>query len=171
MVLMNQKLSGSGSSRMNLGISYTGLVYLLMLFVPNIIWTKHKPERYEEFASRENRVLLMFERTGEVLTTCAAVMFSAFNVRPEAERSGFLIASFVLMLLYEMFWIRYFRSLGRLQDFYAGFMGIPVAGATLPVFAFLLLGIYGANPVMIVSSAILGIGHIGIHLSHAREIR
>ncbi len=156
---------------MNLGISYTGIVYLLMLFVPNIIWTKHKPESYEEFALRENKVLLIFERTGETVTACAAVMFSYFNVRPDADRLGFLIASFVLMLLYEMFWIRYFRSPKRLQDFYSGFLGVPVAGAALPVFAFLLLGIYGANPVMIVSSVVLGIGHIGIHLGHAREIR
>lgn len=26
------------------GFSYVGLIYLLMLFVPNIIWTKCKPE-------------------------------------------------------------------------------------------------------------------------------
>ncbi len=156
---------------MHLGISYTGIIYLLMLFVPNIIWTKRKPERYEEVVLRENRVLLMFERTGEVVTACAAVMFSDFNVRSDAGRLGFLIVSFFLMLLYEMFWIRYFRSPGRLEDFYSGFLGVPVAGATLPVFAFLLLGIYGANPVMIVASVVLGIGHIGIHLGHAREIR
>ena len=28
------------------GFSYEGLLYLLMLFIPNIIWTKYKPEGY-----------------------------------------------------------------------------------------------------------------------------
>lgn len=44
-----------------------------------------------------------------------------------------------------------------------------VAGATLPVFAFLLLGIYGKNVFLIMSTIILGIGHIGIHLSYRKE--
>lgn len=49
-------------------------------------------------------------------------------------------------------------------------MRIPVAGATLPVIAFFLLGIYGTNPFIIISTIILGIGHIGIHLGHKKEV-
>ena len=58
-----------------------------------------------------------------------------------------------------------------MADFYSGLAGIPVAGATLPVAAFFLLGVYGRNIPMIVSTVILGIGHIGIHLAYANEIR
>ena len=47
----------------------------------------------------------------------------------------------------------------------------PVAGATLPVLAFLLLGVYGKNIFLIFSSIILGIGHIGIHLNHRKEVQ
>ena len=56
-----------------------------------------------------------------------------------------------------------------MKDFYSSFCGIPVAGATLPVIAFFLLGIYGSNVFLLVSVLILGIGHIGIHLQHKRE--
>ena len=56
-----------------------------------------------------------------------------------------------------------------MKDMYCSLFGIPVAGATLPVMAFLLLGIYGKNIFLIVSTIILGIGHIGIHLNHKRE--
>ena len=49
-------------------------------------------------------------------------------------------------------------------------LGIPVAGATLPVLAFLLLAIYGKNIILGVAVVILGIGHIGIHLMHRKEI-
>ena len=81
------------------------------------------------------------------------------------------MVSFLLMILYEVFWIRYYRSEKTMADFYSGLAGIPVAGATLPVAAFFLLGVYGRNIPMIVSTVILGIGHIGIHLVHAKEIR
>ncbi len=33
----------------HLGFSYTGLLYLLMLYIPNIIWTKYKPKGYEAY--------------------------------------------------------------------------------------------------------------------------
>jgi hypothetical protein len=57
-----------------------------------------------------------------------------------------------------------------MKDFYSSILGIPVAGATLPVLAFLLLAVYGKNIILGVSVLILGIGHIGIHLMHLREI-
>ena len=57
-----------------------------------------------------------------------------------------------------------------MTDFYSTFLGIPVAGASLPVVAFFFLGIYGANFLMLIAAIILGIGHIGIHLSHKKEV-
>lgn len=80
------------------------------------------------------------------------------------------MAAFALMILYEIWWMRYFKSERRLTDFYSSFLGVPVAGATLPVMAFFLLGIYGKVIWMLMASVILGIGHIGIHLQHRKEI-
>lgn len=57
-----------------------------------------------------------------------------------------------------------------MKDMYSSLLGIPVAGATLPVCAFCLLSIYGKNPFLFVAAIILGIGHIGIHLNHKKEI-
>ena len=57
-----------------------------------------------------------------------------------------------------------------MKDMYSSLLGIPVAGATLPILAFLVLGIYGKNIVFILSTIILGIGHIGIHLNHKKEL-
>jgi len=47
---------------------------------------------------------------------------------------------------------------------------IPVAGATLPVCAFFMLGIYGGNALLLIAVTILGVGHIGIHLQHRNEV-
>ena len=57
------------------------------------------------------------------------------------------------------------------QDFYSGLLGISLAGATLPVLAFLLLGVYGRLLWLVVPAALLGVGHIGVHLSHWRELK
>ena len=155
---------------MHFGFSYIGLLYLVMLAVPNILWTKHKPAGYDSYAANENRVLTTFERVGQALVSTAALIFSDFNLRPWTPWSLWLVASFVLMLLYELSWARYFRSEQTMRDFYGSLLCIPVPIATLPVAAFLLLGIYGCNIVMIVSSVILGIGHVGIHLAYRTEV-
>lgn len=156
---------------MHFGFSYVGLVYLAMLFVPNIIWTKHKPENYEACAARESKILLFLERVGEFLVCGLVLIFSDYSINGISPWSLWLLGSFLLMVLYEIFWVRYFRSARTMADFYGSILGIPVAGATLPVCAFFLLGIYGRNPLLLLSTVILGIGHIGIHINHRREIR
>lgn len=151
------------------GFSYVGLLYLLMLFIPNIIWTKYQPEGYEEYSTKENKVLLMFERIGEALVCGLVLIFSDFNIR-KTDWCIWLILSFILMLCYEAYWVRYFKSERKMEDFYSSFLGVPVAGATLPICAFFLLSIYGSNVFLLISVIILGIGHIGIHLQHKHEI-
>lgn len=153
----------------NLGFSYIGLIYLLMLFLPNIVWTKYKPDHYEEYAKKENKILLIFERVGQILVCVNALIFSNFNIR-NTPWVIWLIISFLLMILYELYWVKYFKSKHTMQDFYSNFLIFPLAGATLPVSAFLLLAIYGSNIFLFISVIILGIGHIGIHIMHRNEI-
>lgn len=153
----------------NFGFSYVGLVFLLMLFIPNTIWTKHKPQGYT--SEGENKVLQLFEKIGQAGVTCTALVFSNFNLQKWSWWSLWLVAAFAAMLLYEGWWLRYFKSSKTLQDFYSGFLGVPLAGATLPVFAFLLLSIYGRVIWLTIFVVLLGIGHIGIHMQHARQIK
>jgi len=150
------------------GFSYVGLIFLLMLFVPNLIWTKHQPEDYNP--GNENKILRVFERAGQVLTACTALIFSDFNPHNWSAWTWWLVAAGVLMLLYEGWWIRYFTGPKTMAAFYSGFLGVPVAGATLPVTAFFLLGIYGKVIWLMLSTVILGVGHIGIHLQHKKEL-
>ena len=119
----------------------------------------------------------MFERAGEVLVSCSLVVFPALNPYVKKLPEGYFfdwklliwMAVFVLMILYECYWIRYFKSKKTLADQYSSFAGFPLAGATLPVIAVLLLGLYSLNLVVIASAVILGIGHIGIHYCHYKE--
>ncbi len=146
---------------MNFEFSFVGLLFLVMLFVPNIIWSKYQPIDYS--SRTENKILVVLERIGQVLV----VVFSLFCGN---DFSWLLWIAIILIVLYEIYWVRYFKSRRTLKDMYGNFGFIPLPGATLPVVAFFFLGIASKNLFLSVSSVILGIGHIGIHLNHKKEI-
>lgn len=153
----------------HLGFSYIGLIYLLMLFIPNIIWSKKQSIDYNN--TQENKILLLFERVGQVCCTCSVLIFTDFNITPFSVWSLWLIASFLLMILYEICWIRYFTNEHTKENLYSSFLGIPIPLASLPVTAFLILGIYGKVVWLIASAIILGIGHIGVHIQRLKAIK
>ena len=64
----------------HLGFSYTGAVYLVMLFVPNILWARNRPAGYS--AESESRVMQALERLGEIGVICCALIFKDLNPRP-----------------------------------------------------------------------------------------
>ncbi len=59
----------------SIGFSYVGLIYLLMLFIPNIIWVKTIPKHNN---IKENKVLLIFERIGQICCSCVVLIFKDF---------------------------------------------------------------------------------------------
>lgn len=155
---------------MHFGFSYVGFIFLAMLFIPNLLWTKNQPQDYDKYVINENKLLLGLERIGEVSVSCLLLIFSDFNPQGITLWEVWFLAACVWMLLYEFYWVRYFRSKKTMKDFYGSLLGVPVPGATMPVIAFLCLGIYGTNPFFILAVIILGIGHIGIHWCHFQEI-
>lgn len=159
-----------GSFMGTFGFSYIGLLFLLMLFIPNSLWTKRKPEGYAALEGSEPRPLLALERVGQVLVTATALCFSDFNFHEFSLWTLWLAAAFALLVLYDICWWRYLSGEHTLAAFYGDRFGIPVPLATLPVTAFFLLGIYGKVVWLVVSSVILGVGHIGIHLMHRRTV-
>ena len=60
---------------MRFGFSYIGFIFLVLLMVPNLLWTKNKPRDYEKYAAKENKILLLLERIGEVAVTCCSLVF------------------------------------------------------------------------------------------------
>lgn len=161
-----------------LGFSYGGLLFLLALLIPNILWAKHKPKDYYEYATKESKVLGIFERIGEVLVTTILICFKDFdpfivltNEGPIIPPRTLLLAVVIYMFaVYEGYWIQYFRSPKEMKDMYTSYFGVPLAGAVAPVIAAFIMGIYGNNYLLVVSSIILGIGHIGIHYGHYKEV-
>lgn len=155
---------------MQFGFSIMGLVMLAMLFIPNIAWGRNQPRGYSELARRESSIMRMLERIGQVAVTSSALIFTC----PQGYALPWLwwlIAAFALMLLYEISWARYFRGDGELGVMYAPLGFIPLPLATLPVAAFILYGIWQQSPATVIAAIILGIGHIGIHHRHLRDLK
>ena len=150
------------------GFSYVGVIFLALLLIPNLAWAKNQPQGYDP--GGESRLLLGLERTGEVLVTCLLLITADLNLCLWSAWSLWLILSGGFMALYEGFWLRYFRGGHTLEDFYGNFCGVPVAGATLPVLATGALGLYGRSGWLLLAGLILGIGHIGIHLEHRKDL-
>lgn len=146
---------------MNFEFSFLGAILLLMLFIPNIIWNSYQPAEYS--SKGENKILVILEKIGQVLT-------SIFSLFCGNEFSWLVLISVILMILYEIYWIRYFKSNMTLKDMYGNLGIILIPGAILPVLAFLFLGIASKNIFLIASSIILGIGHVGIHYNHRKEL-
>ena len=82
---------------MAFGFSYVGLIYLIMLMLPNLLWTKNQPKNYEKYAGNEKKILVFLERTGEVLVSCLVLIFSDFNIKPWSSWSWWLLLSFLLI--------------------------------------------------------------------------
>ena len=155
---------------MSFGFSFIGLIFLVMLFVPNIIWTRNKPLDYDKYVLQENKVLLTLERIGEATVSFLMLINDDMKLLKDDPSYIWLILTFVVMILYEIFWISYFHSEKKMQDFYSSILGIPVAGASLPVIGVLLMAVFRKSIVLFIAGIILGIGHIGIHLEHRSQI-
>ncbi len=151
----------------HVGFSYVGLSYLVMLFIPNLIWMKNQPVDYDN--TQEARPLLWTERIGQIGCFGSVLFFNDYNVIAISIWSFWLLGSLVMMFLYEICWIRYFISERTQKTFYRSLGWIPVPLASLPVAAFLLLGVYGKVIWLIASAIVLGIGHIGLHVRHEKN--
>lgn len=150
----------------HLKFSYIGLIFLILLFIPNIIYLIKKPYKYVFESENENKILKILERLGQFLTTVCLLIFDNSNT----NHTYYLISAFLLMLMYEYCWIRYFYSERKLSDFYRRFLIFYIGLFILPIMSFLMLAIYGKNIYLLISAVILGIGHIGIHIQHIKNI-
>jgi hypothetical protein len=153
-----------------LGFSFVGLVYLILMFAPNILWMRAVKEPPKETV-KEPPVLVWMERIGQVAIVVCALFFRDYDRIMLSPRLMLLAGAFVLLILYDLWWVRCFRNGLREEDLYSSFLGIPIAGAILPVAGLLLLGLFGGVIWMILASVVLGAGHIPISYLHWKNLK
>lgn len=152
------------------GFSYIGLIFLCCLSIPNILWAAFFRST-DGALQREYRGLLVLERVGQVGTTVCLLIFVDYTPRGFNLHLFWLLLAALLMIIYLLCWVRYFRGPHIAYDFYRPFWCIPLPLATLPVAAALCLAIYGRVGALAICVIMLGIGHIGIHAQHWLAIK
>jgi hypothetical protein len=80
------------------GFSYIGLLWLLLLWIPNSMWAKRKTEGYD--SSGESKVVLITERVGQVLCTAAILLFPGYNPETFELWTAWFVASAALMVIF-----------------------------------------------------------------------
>jgi len=129
-----------------------------------MLWTKHQPEGYDP--AMEQKGLVIIERMGEIaVSALSVVLLTKDNTFASLI---YFILSFLCMLLYELFWFRYFQH-PCMQTFYGSMFHIPMPGALLPVLAFFLFGLYTRAYALMLADCILAFGHLGIHNAHRKD--
>lgn len=83
----------------SIGFSYIGTLFILMLTIPNLMWTKKQPQYYE--SKNENKLLLVFERVGQVCVTTLAILTKKFNPDKIDIWILWLVIAFIIMIIYE----------------------------------------------------------------------
>lgn len=152
-----------------MGFSYIGFIFLCCIIIPNIAFGFNVPT--DNLPVRENKVLLMLERVGQVLCTIFLLILTDFKIYKAGYWFIWLIVSFVLMGLYLICWGRYFAGRHTSKDLYRPFLGIPLPLAVLPVASVFSLSVYGKVAVLGIAAVVFGIGHIGITMQHWAAVK
>lgn len=152
-----------------IGFSYIGFIYVMLLMIPNVIWAIKDSNLFNNI--KENKLLSFLEKTGQILIIIMLLTFLDFNLQELSFWYIWLIMSSIFMIMYECWWIRYFKSKNKKQDFYSNFIGIPLPGAVLPIISFLFLGIYGKSIIFIIITIVFAISHIGLHINNKKNMK
>ena len=140
------------------GFSYIGLILLVLILAPNVVFTRFGPTDMITF--EENRVLVILERVGQALCFALVLLFDDFNLRRGGLWLLWLGGAFLCVILYLICWGRYYAGNHEMRDLHRSFLGIPLPMAVLPTAAFLLLSVYGSVIWLLLAGVLFGIGHI-----------
>ena len=155
---------------MSFAFSPLGAAYLAMLLCPNLLWARAHTATPDRAAPDENRLLLTLERVGQASTTIA-VLFVPAGPSPGPTRLACLGASLLAMVLYEVSWLRYFRTDRTDASLYRSLGPVPLPLAILPVVGLLLLAVYELHLLLVGTVVVLGVGHVGVHRGLAVRAR
>ena len=150
------------------GFSFVGLFCLLLLFVPNILWMRAQKEPPKQ--NPEPVLLTWLERIGQIGIVVCALIFRDYDRILWSPRLLLLAAAVLLLVCYDLWWVRYFRGERGKADLYRSFLGIPLAGAVFPTAGFFLLGAFGGVVWLMLASAIFGAGHIPISYINRKNL-
>lgn len=134
-------------------INVLGMVIVAIMLIPNLIYAAR--ERHTEI-KYHNKILEIIEQAGRYLSIVFLILpigMSSFGFRTVAHMVVSLMANALLLFLYVILWIFYFRK-KTLRT------ALPLA--IIPTLIFLISGITLSHWVLVLSSVVFGFSHIYI---------
>ena len=75
------------------GFSYVGFIFLMLLMIPNLIWTRKNLKIMNIISIKKINTYPYLNVSGEVLVTCLILIFSDFNWQPWTNWNWWLMAA------------------------------------------------------------------------------
>jgi hypothetical protein len=144
------------------------LIITILVLIPNIFFALKKPANKPSNLPKEPLVLTIIENIGRYGVFVIPLFY-------KIDLSGVLeivaIAAMALMLLlYYVCWMRYFKSGSDFKWMFLPFMKIPVPLAISPVIYFTLSSVILHSIPMLIFSILLAAGHIPISWRQYKHI-
>ena len=130
-------------------INVFGIIIVAIMLIPNIIYaSKHKglENKYK------NKLVIIVEQIGRYLSLILTIFpIGIYGFNNVGYMLVYLIANSILLLLYLIIWIFYFKSKSLYKSLFL---------AIIPTIIFLICGITLSHWGLIISSIIFGLSHI-----------
>ena len=132
-------------------INNYGLIVILLLLVPNIIYAFKYKKRENKCHNKAMNILEQVGRYGSMFLMVFPIGVIKFGFSSNENFIIWLIATVILLLLYWGFWMVYFKS---------NTISIAIVLAIIPSIIFLLSGYMLRHYLLIFFGALFSLGHI-----------
>lgn len=147
--------------------SLYGLIALVLAFIPNIVFAKKTHQAKLDDLDTCGFAVCLLEMIFRFVMA-AALLF----VRMPLMHYAFAIAAGIMLLLYYIAWIRYYKEGAYYPEIYTeSLLGIPLPMAVFSVMYYVLVSIWLCNLIALCAALIYGVCHIANAAAAKKDIK
>ena len=147
--------------------SIYGLVALILAFIPNIVFAKKTHQAKLDDIDTCGFAVCMIEMICHLILIGAIVL-----IRMPLMHYSFAIIAVIVLLLYYVVWIRYYKEGAYYPEIYTeNFLGIPVPMATFSVAYYVLVSAWLGNLIALCAALIYGTCHIANAMAGKKDLK
>lgn len=147
--------------------SVYGLIALILAFIPNIVFAKKTHQAKLDDLDTCGFAVCMLEMIFHLIMAGALLL-----IRMPLTHYAFAMAAGVMLLLYYIAWIRYYKGGAYYPEIYTeSFFGIPLPMATFSVMYYLFVSVWLGNLIALCAALIYGVCHIANAAAAKKDIK
>lgn len=148
-----------------MAFSWTGLVLILLILLPNAAFLLLPPRDIPEKKSSAHAIFVILERIGQA--GCFVLpMFTELRL----VLGVWPVLCLICLLVYYSLWLRYITKGRGYKWLFAPFLKIPVPMAVFPVAVFGFAAVWGQSVWLGLAAVVLAAGHITVSLNEYQNI-